>query len=66
MILSIRVSAVALRPFLTATSEEIFKQLNINDETYSFVDNNKYTVGTPIPLFLRIDKDEKLKELEKN
>ena len=63
---SIRVSAVALRPFLTATSEEIFKQLNINDETYSFVDNNKYTVGTPIPLFLRIDKDEKLKELEKN
>ena len=52
---SIRVCAVFLEPFLTKTSEEIFKQININDRSFSFNADNKYELNKPSPLFMRID-----------
>jgi len=62
---SIRVSALLLHPFMPATGEEILRQLNTNNETLSFVENNTYLVNDPTPLFARIDKEKKLQELEK-
>lgn len=60
---SIRVCAYYLRPFLTQTSDEIFKQLNILDETNKFNENNIYKDMKPEVLFQRIDKDKKLQEI---
>lgn len=61
---SIRVCAYHLRPFLTKTSDEIFKQLNIKDEKETFNPNNTYKDMKPEVLFARIDKEKKLKEIE--
>ncbi len=61
---SIRVCAYHLRPFLTKTSDEIFKQLNIKDEKETFNPNNIYKDMKPEVLFARIDKEKKLKEIE--
>ncbi len=61
---SIRVCAVFLKPFIPDTSDEIFRQLNIEDKSEEFKDNLKYKTGTPAPLFQRIDKEKKLQELE--
>ncbi len=63
---TIRVCAVALRPFLPDTSDEILKQLNIKDELCTFNENNLYSTGVPSPLFVRINKEEKLKEIGEN
>ena len=63
---SIRVCAYQLRPFIPQTSEEIFKQLNINDNSETFNSKNSYQTDTPTPLFQRIDLEEKLKEINKN
>ena len=52
---SIRVCAVLLNPFLTNTSDEIFKQLNNDCREMSLVADNKYELGTPSALFMRID-----------
>ena len=52
---SIRVCANLLAPFLPETSEEILRQININDLNLQFVDDNKYELNDPKPLFLRID-----------
>lgn len=52
---SIRVCAVELIPFLTNTSEKIFEQLNINDHSVEFKNDNNYDLNKPTPLFLRID-----------
>ena len=52
---SIRVSACFLYPYLPTTSEEILRQLNINDDTISFNKENAYNTITPEPLFKRID-----------
>lgn len=52
---SIRVCAVELTPFLTNTSEKIFDQLNINDQSVEFKNDNNYDLNKPTPLFLRID-----------
>ena len=52
---SIRVCSVFLNPFLTLTSDEIFKQLNINDKSFSYNPDNKYELSTPKALFMRID-----------
>ncbi len=63
---AIRVSAVYLESFLPETSEKIFKQLQIDDLSTAYVENNNYKVGSAEPLFLRIDKEKKLEELGKN
>ncbi len=52
---AIRVSAVLLEPFLPETSEKILKQININCREFDFVENNTYELGTPEPLFMRIE-----------
>ncbi len=52
---AIRVSAVFLEPFLTHTSEEIFKQLQSNCKDFEFKNDNSYSLGKPTPLFMRID-----------
>ena len=52
---SIRVCAVFLESFLTNTSTEILKQINIQDKSFLFNDSNSYKLGTPSPIFMRID-----------
>ena len=60
---SIRVSAVNLESFLPETSEKIFAQLQIDNKNNKYEDGLEYQVGTPEPLFQRIDKEKKLKEI---
>ena len=55
---SIRVCASLLSPFLPETSEKIFNQLNNNKEDEEYLENNEYNLGTPIPLFMRIERNE--------
>ncbi len=55
---AIRVSAVFLGAFLPDTSEKIFKQINIEDRSFKFNDNNKYQLNTPEILFQRIDTNK--------
>ena len=52
---AIRVSAVFLEPFLTHTSEEIFKQINSSCKEFGYMEDNLYELNTPTPLFMRID-----------
>ena len=61
---SIRVCAYNLRPFLTSTSEKIYKQLNTKDETNKFNGDNSYSDMVPEVLFARIDKEKKLEEIK--
>ena len=61
---SIRVCASALNPFITKTSEEIFKQINSSDEDIVFKEDNIYKNLNAEVLFARIDKESKLKEIE--
>ena len=55
---SIRVCSVLLNPFLTNTSDEIFKQLNNDCKEMTLVTDNKYELGTPNALFMRIDVEK--------
>ncbi len=64
----IRVGAVLLQPFLPDTAEKIFKQLNTGAKSWQTLhdfNKNKFInkVNKPEPLFIRIDKAEKLKAL---
>lgn len=52
---AIRVSAVLLNPFLTETSEKIFKQLNNCKNDFEYLSSNSYELGEASPLFMRID-----------
>ena len=66
---SIRISAVLLSAFLPTTAQKIFEQLNTNETSYNSINNfdgmKKTTkVGNPEPLFVRINKDDKLKEID--
>ncbi len=66
---SIRVGAVLLQPFLPETADKIFYQLNTKNKDYnSNLDFKGLEVGlklnNPEPLFLRMDKNEKLEEIE--
>ena len=61
---SIRVCAVLLTPFLPDTSKEILRQLNIDLIDEQFKHDNKYQTLSPSPLFQRIDKESKMKEIE--
>ncbi|MBR3132633.1 MAG: methionine--tRNA ligase [Clostridia bacterium] len=53
---SIRVCAVFLQPYIPETSDKIMEQLNIEDKSFGFNENNQYNVNDPHPLFLRIEK----------
>ena len=53
---SIRVCANLLEPFLPETSEKILRQINIDNKELKFVEDNKYELNDPKPLFLRIDQ----------
>jgi len=59
---AIREGSILLEPFLPNTKEEIFRQLNT---TLTNKDDvvNEYSVITPSPIFARIDKEAKLKEI---
>lgn len=61
---SIRVCAIFLEAYLPDTSDRIRKQINNFKSDRIFLDNNKYTVGTPEVLFQRIDKEKMLSELQ--
>ena len=52
---AIRVCAVFLDPFLTITSENIFKQLNQSCKEFDYKEDNSYELNEPTPLFMRID-----------
>ena len=55
---SIRVCGLLLEPFMASTSKKIIEQLNINDNSLTFNENNEYKLNQPSPLFLRINKEE--------
>ena len=61
---AIRVCGILLRPFITDTSEKIKFQLNNEKEELLYLEDNTYSVGMPEALFMRIDKEKLLKELE--
>jgi len=63
---SIRVCANHLCPFLPSTSEEILRQLNIEDNGLEYNSCNIYNTGVPSPIFARIVKEEKLKQIEQS
>ena len=52
---AIRVSAVFLEPFLPSTSESILNQLNTDCKDFGYNSSISYELGTPSPLFMRID-----------
>ena len=52
---SIRVCGLLLNPFLFNTSEEIARQINNHNKELKYVDDNKYELISPTPLFMRID-----------
>ena len=61
---SIRVCAVFLQAFLPDTSKNILEQINMEDDSFKFNDNNEYKLNEAHILFERIDKDKKLEEIE--
>ena len=66
---SIRSSAILLQAFLPDTADEIFRQLNTNNRFIDSIEGFNgldidLKLNEPKPLFLRIDKEEKLKQVE--
>ncbi len=61
---AIRVSAGLLEPFLPDTSKEILRQINTSVDDLKYRSDLTYEVIEPTPLFQRIDKEKKLKEIE--
>ena len=59
---SIRVCGSMLEAFMPDTSASILSQINSNDKTYTFNDNNSYELGQPSALFQRIDRDKFIAE----
>ena len=55
----IRVCSLYLSFAIPEASEEILRQLQIENRCLSYQDDLNYQVGTPKPLFVRIDKDTK-------
>ena len=52
---SIRVGSYFLKAFLPETSDKIYEQLGVNDQTDCFNFDNEYKLTTNKPLFMRID-----------
>ena len=68
---TIRYAAVLLQPFIPTTANNVLKQVNSINNDYQSLDKfGSLAEGIKLPLptilFERIDKSEKLKELEKN
>ncbi len=61
---SIRVGAVHLQAFLPDTAKAILEQLGTSENTSTYLDALTYQVNEAKPLFMRIDKDKKLQEIE--
>ena len=62
---SIRIISVILTPFLPDTAKEIQRQIACNDESVEFGKTvSKITLDNPTPIFMRIDEEKKLKEIE--
>jgi methionyl-tRNA synthetase len=65
---AIRQATVLLSAFLPDAADEIFKQINTNVKSFEslneFGNLEEGTVGEPSPIFLRIDKEKKLEELQ--
>ena len=70
LIESIRSGAVLLQAFLPETAEKIFNQLNTENKYIDSINFKGTEAGVklnnPEPLFIRIDKDKKLEEIEQN
>ena len=64
---SIRSGAILLAPFLPETSENILKQLNTENKFIESINFKGLDAGiklnNPEPLFIRIDKEKKLEEI---
>ena len=52
---SIRVCGVLLEPFLPETSGKILEQIHTEHKEMEYLKDNTYELGTPSPLFMRID-----------
>ena len=68
LIEGIRILAVMLSPFMPETSEKIFEQIGVSIKDYDSVKSFGATpvgtkVGTPVPLFARIDGEKLIEEL---
>ena len=66
---SIRVLGILIAPFMPATAEAIFGQLNVALDTMdydhlAFGSTDSFAVGEATPLFQRLDADKVLAELE--
>ena len=55
---AIRVTGSLLDSFLPETSDKIFNQLNNTRKEECYLENNEYHLGTPSPLFMRIEKKD--------
>lgn len=62
---AIRKGAIILEAFLPNTSNEILRQLNTQNKDYTN-SLKEYNVNEPKPIFARIDKEAKLKEIYEN
>ncbi|MCQ2454911.1 MAG: methionine--tRNA ligase [Clostridia bacterium] len=60
----IRIIALMLSPIMPKSSESILEQLSTKEKTIEFGIQAEYKVGTPTPLFARIDAEKVLKEIE--
>ncbi len=60
---SIRVCGILLGAFLPETSEKIKEQIANERDDLTYLEDNSYHVSTPVALFMRIDKEAKLKEM---
>jgi len=71
LIESIRIIGILFKPFMPATSDKILAQINVPEGLTSidsvisgFGTAERFSVGTPEPLFARIDAEKKLAEIE--
>ena len=68
---AIRHGAILLQPYLPDTADSIFRQLNTENRYYESLDtfdglDYGIHLNDPEPLFARIDKEAKLKEISEN
>ena len=61
---SIKVCASELAPFMPDTSKEILRQIHVENADNTFREDTIYEVENPEPIFMRIDMEKKLAEIE--
>ncbi len=66
---ALRILGILLQPFMPSTGKAILAQLQVDDalstlDTAVFGKADAFAVGTPSPLFARIDTEKKLAEIE--